>query len=330
MKAIELYKNKQPTAKAVRTRFRAYKLGRAGSLCSYFAGGHFTLIEAMDTDMSRPSLLEEMTLCGKGSIDTLHITSWDDDHCVANALEWILATLSPKKIQVPGYQHETQNVQDCQTLIAQYQSKRRRIGKDTDVTAVTPEFITSLGRAVELGYEDIFYHPRAIFTKSNDNSTVKFFRRGCFNVLSTGDIEHHNIGAYLRCCKKLRSELDVLLLPHHGGPVDLMTKRFLEELNPSLAVCTSNTGNQHEHPDPAVRKLLSDRNIPLMTTKRGDVIIESIGSHVSKYQAFDLISDGETAQEQRAFTARKFEVMSMNGDTIRNRLEVRTTRPRIH
>lgn len=330
MKANELFGKKQPAAKAVRTRFRAYKLGKAGSLCSYFADGHFTLIEAMDTELSRPRLLAEMKLCGKESIDTLHITSWDEDHCEANSLEWILATLSPKKIQVPGYQHDTQNVKDCQSLISQYQSKQRRIGKNTDVIAVTPEYITSLGQAAVLGYEDILYHPKSIFTKSNDNSTVKFFRRGCFNVLSTGDIEHHNIGAYLRCCKKLRRELDVLLLPHHGGPVDLMTKKFLEELNPSLAVCTSNTGNQHEHPDPAVRKLLSDRRIPLMTTKRGDVIIESIGSHMSKYQAFDLISDGETAQEQRTFTARKFEVMSMNGDTIRNRLEIRSNRPRLH
>ena len=328
MKLSDLYNNKQPAAKAVRTRFRAYKLGKAGSLCSYFAGNYFTLIEATDSEISRPSLLEELEVCGKDHIDTLHITSWDQDHCEAGALEWILSTLKPTRIQTPGYTHDSQSAKTCQALIAQYKAKRQQIGKTANVIAISPQYISSLGKAEALGYQDILYHPKTIYPDSNNNSTVNFFRTGCFNVLSTGDIEHHDIGAYLRSCRTLKREIDVLLLPHHGGPVDLMTKKFLQELRPSLAVCTSNTANQHEHPDPSIRKMLGELSIPLMTTKRGDVLIESTGSHMSRYQASDLLSDGETSQEDLVFTARKFEVMSMNGDTIRDRLDHRNTGPR--
>ncbi|CAG9183864.1 ComEC/Rec2 family competence protein [Cupriavidus pinatubonensis] len=323
----EIFGNKQPTAKPVRTRFRAYKLDMAGALCSYYAGDHFTLIEAMDTDTSRSSLLEEMKICGKSQIDTLHITSWDNDHCEVNALKWILKTLRPKTIETPGYTHTSQCSKDCQELIALYKAERRTAGKEAKVVRVTPEYISGLDKAAALGYNDIVYHPKKIYPDSNDNSTVKLFRAGSFNVLSTGDVEHHDIGAYLRSCGKLRRELDVLVLPHHGGPVDLMTEKLLTTLRPSLAVCTSNTANQHEHPDPSIRKLLSGLNIPLMTTKRGDVLIESVGSHVSKYRATDLLSDGSSSQEELTFTARKFDLLSMNGDTIRDRLSHQNTGP---
>lgn len=327
MKLEELFKTKSPAPKPIRTRFRAYKLSTAGSLCSYFAGDHFTLIEAMDTDASRSNLLKEMEICGKQSVDTLHITSWDDDHCEAKALEWILKNLKPTRIEHPGYTHHTQCAKDCAELISSYKRERLKAGRTAKVIPVTPDFIAGLETASALGYTNIFYHPKTIHEKSNNNSTVKFFRTGVFNVLSTGDIEHHDIGSYLRSCKKLCRELDVLILPHHGGPVDLMTEKFLDELRPSIAVCTSNSGNQHEHPDESVVKLLSNKKIPLMTTRRGDVVIESINGHINKFEAIDFLSNGKDIQKSCVFTARKFDLLSKNADTIRDRLNHQNTGP---
>jgi competence protein ComEC len=63
------------------TRFRAYQLGTTGSSFSYFDGYFFTLIEARLTYISVNSLIDELQICGKDSIDILHITSWDEDHC---------------------------------------------------------------------------------------------------------------------------------------------------------------------------------------------------------------------------------------------------------
>lgn len=333
MNIQDLFNKNTRSVKPIRTRFRAYKMGKAGSLCSYFAGNHFTLIEAMDSETSRPNLIEEMSICGKEYIDTLHITSWDNDHCEVNALEWILDKLKPTKIELPGYSHDSKSAEECQELINQYNKRKEKktattTSQKANVIVVNPEYISSLDTATTLGYVNIFYNPIKNYTESNNNSTVKFFRSGAFNVLSTGDIENHEIGAYLRKCKKLCREIDILILPHHGGPVDLMTKKFLEGLRPSLAVCTSNTSNQYEHPDPAIRKLLHNLDIPLMTTIRGDVIIESLGKHVKNCQAYDLLSDGKTIQNQHRFEPRKYALLSMNSDTIRDRFNHRRSGPR--
>ena len=55
-----------------------------------------------------------------------------------------------------------------------------------------------------------------------------------------------------------------------------------------------------------------------MTTRRGDVLIHSIGGHYGKYRALDLLSDAETTQREEDFTARKLHLMSQNADTIKN------------
>ena len=50
------------------TRFRAYQLGTSGSSFSYFADGHFTLLEGRLTNRSRPSLIAELAMCNVMSI----------------------------------------------------------------------------------------------------------------------------------------------------------------------------------------------------------------------------------------------------------------------
>lgn len=61
--------------KPINTRFRAYQLGEPGSSFSYFADGHFTLIEAKLTRQSSPSLASELKACGRTTIDTLRLIS---------------------------------------------------------------------------------------------------------------------------------------------------------------------------------------------------------------------------------------------------------------
>lgn len=73
--------------KSVVTRFRAYQLGCPGSSFSFFAGGHFTVMEGRLTDLSRASLEHEMRLCGVSFADNLDITSWDSDHCNRHELQ---------------------------------------------------------------------------------------------------------------------------------------------------------------------------------------------------------------------------------------------------
>lgn len=304
--------------KPIRTRFRGYQLGEPGSSFSYFADGHFTLIEAMLTDLSLPRLHTELVICGKQAPDTLHITSWDVDHCKPSSLEWILDHLGPSKIEYPGYDPHTDSGRDSLQMIETFRRKRSARGQAVTVQAIDPPYIASLETAQSLGYRDIFYHPRQLREDANDNSSIKFFRRGSFNVLSLGDVEAPEIATMLRRCKTLCREVDVMILAHHGADNGFTTKRLLEELQPRIAICSSDYDNQYDHPREEIRVLLHEQGIRLFTTKTGDVIIESIGSHAADYQVTNLIADSTRVSSAYRFRARKFELLSMNADTVRN------------
>ncbi|MEM5368983.1 hypothetical protein V4C53_23535 [Paraburkholderia azotifigens] len=306
--------------KGVKTRFRAYQLGEAGSSYSYFADGHFTLIEARRTaEYSYKTLTHELALCEKKTIDTLHITSWDVDHCNPGDLEWILENLKPEKIEYPGYAPHTDSAKKSLALIQGYK-KKHQASTSKSIIRVDPSYIESLGAAVNLGYNNLFYHPKKIYeNNSNNNSTVKLFRTGSFNVASLGDVEDTNIGAYLRASKIFCNEVDVLILPHHGAPSKITTKKFLEEVRPTVAICTSNYDNQYSHPCDEIRDTLHELEIPIFTTKTGDVIIESTHSHTKKYHLTNLITNSSKVSSEYDYDAKKADLLNKNPDTIRNR-----------
>ncbi len=173
-----------PVEKPNYTRFRAYQLGTAGSSFSYFCEGHFTLVEARLTEHNRTSIQQELKNCDKEKIDTLHISSWDQDHCSLAQLEEILEKLRPSKIEYPGYEPATENGKACLGVILEYRQKTQK---------VDPKYIDSLNKSVDLAYQDVFYGPKFIYDDPNDNSTVKFFRQGSFTLLSLGDVEDISI-----------------------------------------------------------------------------------------------------------------------------------------
>jgi competence protein ComEC len=165
--------------KPVWTRFRAYQLGEPGSSFSYFADEHFTLIEAKLTERSYASLAAELKACGKTTIDTLHITSWDQDHCNLKELQEILSTLQPRKIEYPGYAHDSENHKNCLREILRYRDARRKAALSMIARRIDPPYVKNLEEAKDLGYNDIIFHPKEEFPGSNDNSTVKLYRAGC-------------------------------------------------------------------------------------------------------------------------------------------------------
>lgn len=154
--------------------------------------------------------------------------------------------------------------------------------------------------------------------KSNDNSTIKFFRGGAFNVLSLGDVEDPAIAAMLKRCTTLCREVDVMILAHHGADNGFTTKALLEKLKPQVAICTSNYDNQFDHPRQEVRDLLFEQGIRLFTTKTGDVMIHSTGSHSRDFRVSNFTGNGAKLSSQYDYKARKHHWLSMNADTLRN------------
>jgi len=329
------------TLQKKRTRFRAYQLGNEGSSFSYFDGNWFTLIEARLNAVNEPTLNAELEKCGKEFIDTLHITSWDNDHCSANELEEILNKYKPRKIEYPGYEHTTNNYEISLDLIEKYkidgstnkilhllQTKRLNGNTITQqdlekctitIQKIDPDYINSLEKGSELAYKDIVYHPKIISGSSNDNSTVKLFRTGCFNVASLGDVESRSISTDLQKRKIFSSEVDILILAHHGADNDFTTDKFLNVVKPKVAICSSNYDNQFDHPRQEIRHLLHKYDVPLFTTKTGDVIIESYGEHTHQYKVINLISNSEKMSRVEEYESKKSYLLRLNEDTIRNR-----------
>jgi len=306
------------TLQAKHTRFRAYQLGSAGSSFSYYDGNEFTLIEARLTDLNKVSITEELSFCHKQYIDVLHITSWDQDHCTPSQLLEILDLWQPYKIEYPGYEPHTDAGKESLKIIKEYSPNMSMVLKKIEVG---PKYINSLDSAQNYGYKNIIYHPRILDpNSSNNNSIVKFFRTGSFNVLSLGDVESTELSAGLHSQKIIQQETDILILAHHGADNGFTTNTFVKKVNPSFAIATSNYDNKFEHPRQEIRDILYKNNVPLFTTKTGDIIVKSIGGHFGKYVIENYISNGEKKSSYKECYAKKHHFLKQNVDAIRNML----------
>ena len=303
--------------KKIITRFRAYQLGSAGSSFSYFNGSMFTLIEARFTDGNKDSIEDELKKCKVKRIDVLHITSWDQDHCVPSQLEEIVEKYSPSKIEYPGYQPHTQSGKDSLLIIQKYKKSKKGPSK---LIQITPKYIESLNLSENFGYKDILYHPKQIDKESsNNNSTVKQFRSGSFNVLSLGDVECSNLAAGLRRYKTINQEVDIMILAHHGADNGFTTSSFLKKTRPTIAIASADYANKFKHPKQAIRDLLHKNKIKLFTTKTGDILIESINGHYSQYKITNLMADSSKVSSTYKFKTKKSNFLKNNADSIKNR-----------
>jgi competence protein ComEC len=162
-----------------------------------------------------------------------------------------------------------------------------------------------------MAFNNTFYNPYHIVENANDNSTVKLFRGGCFNVLSLGDVEDALIGARFRRCRILTSETDIMILTHHGADNGFTTKKFLRHVDPTVAICSSNYDNQCDHPRQEIRDLRHEEGIQPKTTKTGDVIVQSVGNHTGVYEVVNLQAKSTEVSSIGTFVSKKRSTFSM-------------------
>ncbi|MDE2422486.1 MAG: hypothetical protein KGO49_15055, partial [Gammaproteobacteria bacterium] len=115
-----------------------------------------------------------------------------------------------------------------------------------------------------------------------------------------------------------RSEVDILILAHHGADCDTNSKKFFRTIKPIVAICSSQYGNQFDHPRQCVSDSLYELDIPKFTTKTGDVVISSISGHRGIFQVDNYKSNSSEISSSRKFEAKKRRLLSNNSDTIRN------------
>lgn len=252
----------------LQAKFRAFKLDTPGSLCSVYKDGTYTLIEARLPIGGIDTLLEDLKFHSKDRLDVLHITSWDVDHCDQIELGQILNKLRPNRIEVPGYEPDSEEGKSCRRILLHYDDIHQRRVHNT--IEITPSYLSTLQSATPWGSENVFFPTDPNAPNKNDRSLIKLFRSASFSVLSLGDCESEEIGRQLMRSEIFQKEVDVLILPHHGADNGFITDEFLKTINPQVAVATSNRGNEYDHPRPEIRALLASNGIPLMTSKDGD------------------------------------------------------------
>jgi competence protein ComEC len=255
----------------LQAKFRAFKLDTPGSLCSVYMDGRYTLIEARLPIGGVDVLMQDMKHHGKETVDVLHITSWDTDHCSMIDLDQILNKLRPGRIEVPGYEPESEEGRSCRRILLKYDEIHQ--WKFHNTIEVTPQYISGLSRPMPFQPVGIHFSTDPRAANKNDRSLVMLFRSTTFSVLSLGDCESAEIASMLLKCEHITDEVDVLILPHHGADNGFITDDFLKAVKPLVAVATSNRGNEYEHPRPEVRAMLAQNGIPLMTSKDGDVYV---------------------------------------------------------
>lgn len=284
------------------TKFRAFQLNTDGSLFSFYKSNLYYLIEARLPKGGLEVLINDLNFHDKSQIDVLHITSWDNDHCNYDDLIQIINHLRPNTIEIPAYLPDTDSGKLCRKTIMEYDTIH---GKYTlNVKVITKEYISSLSTARAGGLNNVVYHSKENAVKKNDMSLIKLFRSLGFNVLSLGDCECCTIADSLLNDTFITTEVDVLVLPHHGADNGFVTQKFIEKVNPKIAICSSNFGNQYEHPKQAIRNLLYQNNIPLYTTKTGDVhVVHEKG--VTETQIYNMMSDNGYVSSKSKFTPKR-------------------------
>jgi competence protein ComEC len=278
------------------TRFRGFQLADEGSLFSFYTNGHYTLIEARIPKAGIEVLAADLTRHNAQHIDVLHITSWDLDHCNSTDLMQIINQFRPAIIEVPDYEPETDDGRLCKRIIFKYDVIHQAYRHNVRVMSL--DYMRTLPAARPRGTEYVVYPSEFQCNNKNDKSLIKLFRSENFSVLSLGDCESCDLGKRLSNDELIRTEVDVLILPHHGADNGFITGELLDVIRPKVAICSSNMGNMYDHPRQAIRNLLNERGIPLLTTKRGDVVVW----HDNGLQSNAVSFNGDNAAVESGFS----------------------------
>lgn len=114
----------------------------------------------------------------------------------------------------------------------------------------------------------------------NNYSPVIKIKYGNTSFLFTGDAEKDIENEILDNNEDISA--DVLKVGHHGSSTST-SKRFLNKVNPSIAVISVGKDNDYNHPnDDTIKRLIENKAIIYRTDKDGTVIISSDGAKITK------------------------------------------------
>lgn len=119
-----------------------------------------------------------------------------------------------------------------------------------------------------------------LIEEKNDHSLVMFAEYGEFSMILTGDLGSLGEEAML---SQIEIPKTLVLKAGHHGSRESTSPRFLEALNPQMAVISCGRENSYGHPHKETIERLKERNIRTwITAESGAVELWTDGKRVKK------------------------------------------------
>ncbi len=240
-------------------------IGQGDSILVATPSGQQALIDGgPDADRVSQALSDALP-GGDRSLDLVVMTHLDSDHSrgLLNALDRYNVGAVLSGPQPPGNEMQ-----------AQWEQRLQK--HNITPVEVSAGYVIELGDGVELH----ILHPtrNRLFEDFNNDSIVMRLTYGDVSFLLTADIEEEAEGRLLPSGSELHST--VLKVAHHGSNTST-TPRFLDAVNPAIAIISAGKDNPYGHPAPAVMERLEAavgaQNV-YRTDSQGDVEVVSDGA----------------------------------------------------
>jgi len=250
-------------------------IGQGDSILIRSPEGKTALIDAGPTKDAAAQLIR-----GKGvtSIDIVIVTHHHLDHF--GGMNQVIRDFKPKYFMATDSSHTTKSYLKLLETV-----------KSEGITAIQP---TGKPRKIELGSVLLTVLPQPPLNGKEENNISIGVRLqyGEFSVLMTGDSETDARRWWLSNCSDQLRACTILKLAHHGSH-NGTDQRWLDVVQPEIAVASLAQDNSFGHPHSETISLLRTNEIPfLRTDQRGTITIVSNG------RSWNLVSPG-LAKRQR-------------------------------
>ncbi len=212
-----------------------------------------SLIPCSEDSLRRTVESQLTRLLRDHAVPGLILTSFDDDHCCIDGIDFILSKFDPDWIMYPKYYKDTDCAAAAFRVIEKHESQRERTTHPLRRISVRLDRLDSRtlpGLSSFFQYELFSPHIEDMDSSNNSGIVLKLTGLGPsgFSYLVTGDTEN---GRWERISqlfgKYLRSS--VLAAPHHGSKTGAHAKALLL-IEPNTVLISAGVDNQYGHPDP--------------------------------------------------------------------------------
>ncbi len=229
-------------------------------------------------DIGKNILLPYILSRGYTKIDIVIISHFDTDHI--GGILTILEKLNVKKVYIPNLNNywktlekqsskKNENFENYKKFFSIINRKKIPVQKIEKGQKIKIE--------KELYFDVLWPDTNNLIDEkllNNNSAVIKLNWKNNFKMLFTGDIEKIAENKILDKTNKYILQAEILKVAHHGSKSST-TNKFLEKVNPKIAIIGVGENNIFGHPAETVIKLLKQKNIDIYRTdENGEISIK--------------------------------------------------------